>query len=141
MLEIKNNLLIMNGKSIGRIDKDCLIMRRNTTKHFYRVLDAWCLNIEVVNAGVRRFIIETEQKERWVISFDTIKALRSHLNLFVTFGQERQLAIPALCWDRYSHENLSFPVFIGTPPAEFAEACPGRWRSRLIAHSQTEIAF
>jgi len=131
----------MNGKTIGQIDGTALIMKRNTERHFYRVLNAWCLNIEVVNSGVEKFIIDTEQRQRYVITLSAIKALRSKVNLFVTFGVERQLAIPVQCWDKYSFENLSFPVFIGMPPAEFIETCSGRWRSRLIAYGQTEITI
>lgn len=141
MIVIENNIVILDGRTIGRLQKNALIMRRNTGRHFYRVLDAWCLNIEAVNCGAEWFIIDTEKKERWVIAHQTIRNLRSKVNLFVTCGQERQLAIPAVCWDRYSHENLSFPVFIGVPPSEFAETCSGRWRSRLLAYGQMEIGL
>lgn len=140
MIVVENDILKMDGRTIGRMEGNTLIMRRNVSKHFYRVLDAWCLNVEVINSGAEKFIIDTEQKQRYIITLPVIKALRAQVNLFVTFGQERQLAIPAQCWDKYSHENLSFPVFIGTPPSEFAETCTGRWRSRLIAFGQLEIA-
>jgi hypothetical protein len=140
MLTNENYILKLDGKTIGTINDGGLYMKRNTVKHFYRVLDAWCLNIEVINCGADKFVIDTEKKERYIITLATIKALRSQANLFVTFGQERQLAIPAQCWDKYSHENLSFPVFIGTPPTEFTNICTGRWRSRLLAFGQLEIA-
>ena len=139
MLEKEFDILKLNGRKIGRIKDNVLLMKRNTGRHLYRVLDAWCLNVEVVNSGVDKFVIDTELSERYVILLSRIKDLRSKLNLFVTFGQERQLAIPIQCWDKYSFENLSFPVFIGTPPSEFIDNCIGRWRSRLIAHGQLEI--
>lgn len=141
MITIEEDTLYLDAKVIGKIKNNTLFMKRNIGKHFYRVLDAWCLNIEVVNSGVDKFVIDTEQKERFIIKFAAIKALRSKINMFVTFGEERQLAIPSKCWDRYSFENLSFPVFIGMPPAEFVDNCAGRWRSRLIANEQMEIGI
>jgi hypothetical protein len=141
MIIKEKDVLYLDGKLIGKMEGNILYMKRNVSKHFYRVLDSWCLNIEVVNSGAERFVIDTEQRERFIIRLSAVKALRSKINMFVTFGQERQLAIPSKCWDRYSHENLSFPAFIGMPPTEFVDNCSGRWRSRLIANEQTEIAI
>lgn len=132
--------LILNGKTIGTVKDDCIVMYRNEGRHLYRVLSAWCLNIETVNCGVNRFIIEAG-KTRYEISLDVIKKLRSKINLFVTFKTERQLAIPLKCWDRYEKPNISFPSYIGMSPDDFIDTCDGRWRSRLIAFSQVEIAF
>lgn len=140
MVRIENNKLLLNGKQVGFMQNDILTMKRIFHKHHYYVLDAWCLNVEVVNSGASRFVIETDT-ERYIISLDKIMKLRSKLNLFVTFGTERQLAIPLKCWDRYNLPEVSFPVFIGIPPDEFVDSCSGRWRSRLISSSQMELAF
>lgn len=139
MLTIENESVKVNGKTIGKLKDKTLSMKRNHGRHFYRVLESWCINIDVINCGAERFVIDTDEKERYIVSLSTIQALRSKLNMFVTFGQERQLAIPIQCWDKYSHNNLSFPVYIGTPASEFADNCAGRWQSRLIAYGQTEI--
>jgi hypothetical protein len=139
MVSIENNSVKVNGKTIGKLEGKTLLMNRNHDRHFYRVLESWCINIDVVNCGAERFVIDTDNKERYTVSLSAIKALRSKLNMFVTFGQERQLAIPIQCWDKYSHSNLTFPTYIGTPAAEFADKCTGRWQSRLIAYGQTEI--
>jgi len=139
MLTIENESVKVNGKTIGKLKEKTLFMRRNHERHFYRVLDSWCINIDVINCGAKKFVIDTDEKERYVVSFSTIQSLRSKLNMFVSFRQERQLAIPVQCWDKYSHNNLSFPVYIGTPASEFADNCAGRWQSRLIAYGQTEI--
>lgn len=141
MIAVENDILKMDGRHIGKIEGNALMMKRNMAKHFYRVLDAWCLNIEVINSGVERFIIDTEQRQRYIIKLSTIKALRSKINMFVTFNQERQLAIPVQCWDKYLYENLSFPAFIGMPASEFVDTCSGRWRSRKIPAGQLEIAL
>ena len=141
MVIIENNIVKLDGKAIGLLNGKVLTMRRNTARHFYRVLNAWCINVEVVNSGAERFIIDTEKRERFVVRLSVIQALRARVNVFVTCGQERKLAIPLQCWDKYSHDNLSFPVFIGIPPDEFVETCTGRWRSRLIAYRQMEISM
>lgn len=129
----------LGTKHIGRVEGSTLFMRRNTGRHLYRVLNAWCLNVDVVNGGFEQFVIDTEQCERFVIRYDTIQRLRTKLNLFITFQDERQLAIPVRCWDKYDYSNLSFPVLIGLLPEEFVESCRGRWRSRLIAYKQLDI--
>jgi hypothetical protein len=139
MLTIENESVKVNGKTIGKLKEKTLFMKRNHERHFYRVLESWCINIDVINCGAEKFVIDTDKKERYVVSFSTIQSLRSKLNMFVSFGQERQLAIPVQCWDKYLHSNLSFPVYIGTPASEFADNCKGRWQSRLIAYGQTEI--
>jgi hypothetical protein len=140
MVEILNERFILNGHCIGFVDGNALIMKRTKQKHLYNVLNSWNLNVETINGGVDKFIIDTDQ-ERYVISLDVIQKLRGKLNLFVTFKQERQLAIPLQLWDRYNKPDLSFPVYIGIPPETFVESCQGRWRSRIIAHSQMEIVL
>jgi len=140
MIEIKNNIVRLDGKAIGRIESNALFMRRTMQKHHYRVLDAWCLNVETVNVGVDKFIIDAGA-EIYTISVGTIKKLRTYINMFVTFGKERQLAIPLKCWDKYEKTNKTFPVYIGMSPDAFAESCTGRWTGRLIAFSQMEIVF
>lgn len=141
MVNIINGQVVLDGRNIGKLnEREALVMRRSVERHKYRVLEAWCLNVEVVNCGAKRFIIDTtDTAERYVVTLDAIMRLRSVLNLFVTFGKERQLAVPLMCWDKYHHGNLSFPAQIGLQPADFADSCTGRWRSRLIARSQMEI--
>lgn len=138
MTEKINNSFVLNGKRIGTIDGKTLKMYRDETRHIYRVLSAFCLNTETVNSGSERFVIDTGRR-LYSIQLETIKKLRSKLNLFVTFKTERQLAIPLKCWDRYEKPDISFPVYIGMSPDDFVDTCDGRWRSRLIAYSQVEI--
>lgn len=140
MIKYESGKLMMDGKTIGEmVDEKTLLMKRNKERHHYRALDAWCLNIDVVNSGISRFVIDTVQRERFVIHLEKINQLRKHINMFVSFGSERQLAIPIQCWDRYVYENLSFPAYIGMEAADFADTCRGRWQSRLISHQQIEI--
>ena len=116
MVEIKNSILRLNGKPLGRVENNKLYMVRAKNRHFYRVLESWCLNVEIVNSGVEWFIINvSEDGSQYRITLDKIKKLRSKVNMFVSFKDEHQLAIPAKCWDCYAKNNMSFPVFIGMP--------------------------
>jgi len=146
MLENKNNILslILNGnkkKVIGRIEGSNLFMVRSMDKHFYRVLNAWCINIEVANEpSIEQIIIKLNDGTEYHIFTKKIKALRSKVNMFISHAEgERQLAIPLQCWDKYSKDKLMFPSYIGIPADEFVDVCAGRWRGRLIAYSQKEI--
>lgn len=140
MVEIKNDVFRLNGKPIGFVSGNTLIMKRTMQKHHYHILNSWNLNVETVNSGLTQFIIDTDT-ERYIIKLPTIQNLRKKLNLFVTFQKERQLAVPLECWDKYKKPDLTFPTYIGMPAESFVQNCTGRWRSRLIAYSQTEIVF
>lgn len=139
MVTIVNGTMKLDARTIGKVENDKLLMHRSRMKHYYRVLNAWCINIDVINSGVTKFIITVDDGDKYIIGLDKIKALRSKLNMFVTFKDERQLAIPHSCWDRYVKENKDFPIATGIPADEFAEKCDGRWRSRLVAYSQRDI--
>lgn len=140
MISQKGNKLYIGGKMVGIIHGKNVVMRRSPKHHFYRVLNAWCVNTEILPFAEVSLVIEISRNKFYVISLARLEQLRSRLNMYVTFGQERQLAIPLECWDVYSSNAVdAMPASIGVSPLDFVENAPGRWVSRIIAQAQIEI--
>jgi hypothetical protein len=140
MLTTKGKYVYLNGRIVGELEGDAIIMKRVRSKHHYRVLNAWCVNTEVVAVAPKKLAVKLSDGDRYVISIHKVDQLRSKLNLFVTMGTERQLAIPLECWDYYAQYSPNhIPQAIGLSAEEFVSSPDGRWKSRLIAYGQTEI--
>lgn len=146
MVAQKGRYLYLNGRLMAEISGEDILMKRVRSRHLYRVLNAWCVNTEIVAICKKRFIVALPDGDRYIISISKVSQLRSKLNMFVTLGTERQLAIPLECWDYYVRNinpatEPEFPAAIGLSADEFVAAPDGRWRSRLIAHSQMEMSL
>ena len=44
----------LGSKMIAQIDEEVCIIERSKDKHFYRVLDSWCLNYDLVKELTER---------------------------------------------------------------------------------------
>lgn len=137
MISQRGNNLYIGSKVVGTIKGGDVFMKRNKGRHIYRVLNAWCVNTEILPFATSSLVIDVGNSELYVIKMYRLEQLRAKLNMYITFKDERQLAIPIECWDKFSTGTL--PDSIGVSPSEFVENAPGRWKSRIIAQEQLEI--
>lgn len=144
MLEERRDILFLDGKfRIGRIDRktNSLFMFKKKTD-FYRALDSISINLEVINYGFDKFVLDTDNGERYVITLKKIKALHKLVNLFIVNkrnNNERQFTVPVKCWDRYATIEATLPVHIGISPDEFLDNIEYRWSSRPKHNEDSQI--
>lgn len=119
--------MMFAGHRIGKVKGSVLTMRRHYSKHLYRVLNSWCLNCEVLNSGVKTFIIQDEDTGiHYRITSAKIQELFDQFNISITFGIEKQFAIPLQVWDKSLHGNVTK----GMSVADFGSALTLLWKKR-----------
>lgn len=119
--------MMFAGHRIGKVKGSVITMRRHYSKHLYRVLNSWCLNCEVLNSGMKTFVIHDEDTGiQYRITYDKIQELFGQFNIFITFGVERQFAIPLQVWDKSLHDIVT----MGMSVTDFWNSPPTRWIKR-----------
>lgn len=106
--------VILNGMRVARLENETIKMSRTYARHFYRVLCSWCINTELLDLQWKFLeIYDATEIKRYVISRDKIQTISKAINMFIAFGDERQLAIPLIVWDVYSGTISKLPTQIG----------------------------
>jgi hypothetical protein len=99
-----------DGRIIGTFDGKVLRLKRKRSRHLYRSLDAWSVDLSVLvaaaDAGVERIVIEdTETGETYEVGLDDF------LNLGVVIDHGiPQVALPLAYWSRSSALQLRFGI-------------------------------
>ena len=99
-----------DGRIIGTFDGTTLRLKRKRSRHLYRALDAWCVDLGVLvraaDAGVETVVVEdVETGETYEAGLDDF------LNLGIPINHGgAQLALPIKHWLRssWSQQRFSF---------------------------------
>jgi hypothetical protein len=96
-----------DGRIIGTFDGTTLRLKRKRSKHLYRVLDAWCVDLGVLvraaDAGVERVVIvDSESGETYEAELDDIL----NYGTVIDHGAGVQVALPLRYWLRSSMPQL-----------------------------------
>jgi hypothetical protein len=92
-----------DGRIIGTFDGTTLRLKRKRSRHLYRALNSWCVDlatlVSAADAGVERVVVEdTESGE----TFETeLGVLLSH-GVAIDHGFGTQVALPLQYWLRSS---------------------------------------
>jgi len=92
-----------DGRIIGTFDGTTLRLKRKRSKHLFRTLDAWAINLSVLvraaDAGVERVVVEdTETGEVFEAGLHDIL----NYGTVIDHGFGTQLALPLQHWVRSS---------------------------------------
>ena len=99
-----------DGRIIGTFDGTTLRLKRKRSRHLYRALDAWCVDVATLvraaDAGVQFVAIEdTETGETYEVG------LEDFLNFGVVIDHgSPQVALPLAYWSRSSALQLRFGI-------------------------------
>lgn len=139
----------LGSKMIAQIDEEVCIIERSKDKHFYRVLDSWCLNYdllkELVERNVARIqIVDKKNAKIYEVDLSKVRELTKRFNTFLSFGSEKQVAVPLPLWDvfRVANGMDSLESLGKTVDAYASSTFTGRWAERLRKHgdrSQQDI--
>jgi hypothetical protein len=96
-----------DGRIIGTFDGTTLRLKRKRSKHLYRVLDAWCVDlgllVRAADAGVERVVIvDSEANETYEAELNDIL----NYGTVIDHGAGTQIALPTKFWLRSSMPQL-----------------------------------
>jgi hypothetical protein len=96
-----------DGRIIGSFDGTVLRLKRKRSRHWYRALDGWSIDLSVLvraaDAGVESVVVEdTETGEIFEAGLDDIL----NFGVVIDHGAGAQLALPAKYWLRSSMPQL-----------------------------------
>jgi hypothetical protein len=105
-LHIDGTNAYIGNKVIARISQEFCIIERNKERHFYRTLNAWCINYELIKEAIERNIpklqiVDKKFGNTYEIELAEIRNLMRSFNAFISFGNEKQIAVPLSLWDIY----------------------------------------
>jgi hypothetical protein len=98
-----------DGRVIGTLEGTTLRLKRKRSKHLYRALGAWCVDLDVLvraaDAGAEFVTIEdTETGETYEVGLDDFL----NFGIPVNHGSGAQLALPLQYWVRSSALQMRF---------------------------------
>jgi hypothetical protein len=98
-----------DGRIIGSFDGTVLRLKRKRSKHWYRALDAWAVDlvtlIRAADAGVETVVVEdVESGETFEVALDDFL----NFGIPINHGGGTQLALPIKHWLHSSMAQLRF---------------------------------
>ena len=98
-----------DGRIIGTFDGTTLLLKRKRSRHLYRVLDAWCVDLGVLvraaDAGVERVVVvDSESGETYEVGLGDIL----NYGTVIDHGAGVQVALPLQHWVRSSWSQQRF---------------------------------
>jgi len=98
-----------DGRIVGMFDGTTLRLKRKRSKHLYRLLDAWSIDlatlITAADAGVERVVVvDSESGETYEAELDDIL----NYGTVIDHGDGVQVALPTKYWLRSSMPQLRF---------------------------------
>jgi hypothetical protein len=98
-----------DGRVIGTLEGTTLRLKRKRSKHLYRALDAWSIDlvtlVRAADAGVESVVVEdVESGETFEVALDDFL----HYGIPVDHGSGTQLALPLQYWLRSTTLQLRF---------------------------------
>ena len=100
-----------DGRVVGTFDGTTLWLKRKRSRHLYRALDAWCVDvatlIRAADAGVQFVAIEdTETGETYEVGLEDFL----NFGVVIDHGFGTQVALPLAYWSRSSALQLRFGI-------------------------------
>ncbi len=137
-IKIDGKNVYLGSKMIAQIDDGACVIQRSKDKHFYRVLDSWCLNYELVKELVEKEvtriqIVDKKNAKIYEVDLSKVRELTKRFNTFLSFGSEKQVAVPLPLWDvfRVANGMDSLESLGKTVDAYASSTFTGRWAERL----------
>lgn len=96
-----NTNIIVDNKKVGEFESETgtLIFNKKIT-HLYKALNSFCVNTEVLNTYDWKYILfRCDFNTEYKISRIEFEKLFGSLNMYISFGAEKQLAIPIAMMD------------------------------------------
>jgi hypothetical protein len=98
-----------DGRIIGTFDGTTLRLKRKRSKHLFRTLNSWCIDLDVLvraaGAGIERIVVEdTESGE----IFETELGVLLNRGMVIDHGAGTQIALPLQYWLRSSMAQQRF---------------------------------
>lgn len=132
-----NEIIVVKGKKVGEFERETgtLIFHKKLS-HLYKRLNSFCVNAEVLKLFSWKYILFVcENNTEYRISKIEFDKLFNILNMYISFGEERQVAIPIAMLDTINSETKRIER-CGVPVKEFIEGktCVspyGNWKERI----------
>lgn len=137
-LHIDGKNVYIGSKLIAQIGDGACTIERSKERHFYRALNSWCLNYELVkemlDKNVKRIqIVDKKAGKTYELELTEVQVLMQKFNAFLSFGTEKQVAVPLSLWEVYGVRNgKDVHEVPGISAEEFANTTfTGRWGQRI----------
>lgn len=140
-IKIDGKNVYLGSKMIAQIDDGACVIERSKDKHFYRVLDSWCLNYDLVKELVEKEvtriqIVDKKNAKIYEVDLSKVRDFSKRFNTFLSFGTEKQVAVPLPLWDVFRVSNgIDTLESLGKSTDAYASSLfRGRWAERLRKH-------